>query len=57
MVLFLVALVAIFGIAAVILYLLLREALTRLRAGTELDARVIAESDPEEEAAIARFKQ
>jgi hypothetical protein len=41
-----------------ILFLLLREALGRLRAGGEADARrVIAELDPEEAAAIARFQQ
>ncbi len=44
--------------AEVMLFLLLRETLARLRAGTDPNAqRAIAEPDPEEAAAIARFRQ
>ncbi|HEY3912426.1 MAG TPA: hypothetical protein VGM07_21430 [Stellaceae bacterium] len=42
----------------VMLFLLLREALMRLRAGSEAGAHpAIAEPDPQEAAAIARFQQ
>jgi hypothetical protein len=41
----------------IVLFLLLREALARLRAGTDAEARVTGEPDPEEAAAIARFQQ
>jgi hypothetical protein len=42
----------------VVLFLLLREALARLRAGSNADApRVFGDPDPEEEAAIATFQR